>query len=84
MELVLADSETEVLRTAVKHRIDTLLMGLSKTDSFKNSDPLQIEIDALEEIYRKLGCVHETGTEGERCAYVGKKDSPEAWLGDAD
>jgi hypothetical protein len=84
MEFVLADAEIEALRIAVKDRLDTLLMGLSNTDTLSAKTTLRSEIETLEGIYGQLGCTHETGTEGSSCTYVGSKDSPEAWMGDAD
>ena len=84
MELVLADTETEVLRSAVKDRLDTLVMSLSSADARDAKSTLRSEIDTLEGIYRQLGCVHETGSAGSSCTYIKKEDSPESWLGDAD
>ncbi len=50
--------EVEILRTVLEARIDTLLMEVANTDSRDYKAGLVGEVDLLEGILAKLGCVH--------------------------
>ena len=69
MQLTLTDEEAQVLANAVKSRIDGLLMSIAKADARSFKDRLIEEGAVLEDIYGRLGCVHDEWSEAKDCDF---------------
>ncbi len=69
MQITLTDEEAQVLTSAVKGRIDSLLMSIAKADTRSFRDGLIKEGALLEAIYAQLGCSHEEWSEAKGCDF---------------
>jgi hypothetical protein len=58
MQLDLNQEEVAALQTAIKGRIDGLLMEIANTDARKYREELKTEEGVLQAVFAKLGCVH--------------------------